>query len=554
MRRLILIQLIIVFGVAPTIDASPPAHFWSQSHGGTRADDVFASAVDAAGNVYIAGGFEGTTDLGGGPLVSAGKYDFFLAKYDANGIHQWSQRYGGTANDYAHGVTVDASGNVYMTGEFAGAANFGGGALISAGFSDIVVAKYDTAGAHQWSRRFGSTGFDLGRSVAIDASGNVFVSGQFQVTVSFGGGALVSAGLWDIFLAKYDTAGTHQWSQRFGTTSHDYLYDVASDGSSLFITGYFSNTVDFGGGGLVSAGAEDVYLAKYEGAAGAHQWSQRLGGTDGDYAYGVAVDDAGGVFITGEYTSANPDFGGVPLPSAIHYDMFAAKYDASTGAHLWSHGFAEAGYQRGSDLALDSSGNVFVGGWMAQTVDFGGGPLTSVGRDDACLAKFDTDGNHVWSANWGSTLDDYTVSVVVDPSDNVIISASFQVTADFGGGPLTSLGGVDVALVKYAGSTATGVGGTPPGYVLSVNNYPNPFNPSTTVKYTVPSRGVVTVEIYDVRGSRVASLVSGEHDAGSYATHWAGLSDAGAAVSSGVYFARIEHNGTVRSKKMVVLK
>jgi flagellar hook assembly protein FlgD len=104
-------------------------------------------------------------------------------------------------------------------------------------------------------------------------------------------------------------------------------------------------------------------------------------------------------------------------------------------------------------------------------------------------------------------------------------------------------------------NTLSGVGGTPKHYVLSVTNYPNPFNPSTSVSYTVPERGAVTVEIYDTRGERVATLVSSaEHTAGAYTIEWTGRVDSGATASSGVYFARIAQNGSVRSKKMMLLK
>jgi flagellar hook assembly protein FlgD len=104
-------------------------------------------------------------------------------------------------------------------------------------------------------------------------------------------------------------------------------------------------------------------------------------------------------------------------------------------------------------------------------------------------------------------------------------------------------------------NTLSGVGGTPTSYVLSVSNHPNPFNPRTTVSYTVPSRGPVTIAIYDARGARVATLVDNEErDAGAYRTEWNGQTDTGATVSSGVYFARIEQNGATRTRKMVLLK
>ncbi|MDH3217262.1 MAG: hypothetical protein OEN01_13420, partial [Candidatus Krumholzibacteria bacterium] len=215
-------------------------------------------------NVVVTGDFQGTVDFGGGNLVSAGSTDIFVAKYDASGAHQWSQRFGSTNSDAGYGVAVDASGNVVVTGEFRGTVDFGGGNLVSAGSDDIFVAKYDASGAHQWSQRAGSTNLERGYGVAIDASGNVVVTGPFQGTVDFGGGDLVSAGSTDIFVAKYDASGAHQWSQRAGSTGGDIGQGVAVDASgNVVVTGEFQGTVEFGGGDLVSAGSTDIFVAKF---------------------------------------------------------------------------------------------------------------------------------------------------------------------------------------------------------------------------------------------------------------------------------------------------
>jgi hypothetical protein len=149
------------------------------------------------------------------------------------------------------------------------------------------------------------------------------------------------------------------------------------------------------------------------------------------------------------------------------------------------------------------------------------------------------------SANFGAaTLINYSVLATLDVSSAPYFFY-FVTATDFSGNE--SLPG--------ALGTPTGVGDTPQSYVLSVSNYPNPFNPSTTVGYTVPTRGNVTVAIYDARGARVATLVDNEtRDAGAYRVGWNGRTDNGEAVSSGIYFARIEQNGAARSKKMVLLK
>ena len=123
--------------------------------------------MDASGNVILSGAFQGTVGFGGGNLVSAGSSDIFLAKYNAGGAHQWSQRFGGTSNDGGSGIAVDGSGNMILTGTFQGTVDLGGGNLVSAGDYDIFLAKYDASGVHQWSERFGSAGRDIADAPAL---------------------------------------------------------------------------------------------------------------------------------------------------------------------------------------------------------------------------------------------------------------------------------------------------------------------------------------------------------------------------------------------------
>jgi hypothetical protein len=285
----------------------------------------------------LVGYFNGTVNFGGGNLVSAGSTDVFVAKFNAAGVHLWSQRFGSTGQEGGDSVALDALGDVFVAGYFFGTVDFGGGNLVSAGDTDIFVAKYNSDGAHKWSQRFGSTGSEVGFSAAVDASDNVFVTGFFNGTVNFGGGNLVSAGSDDIFLAKYNEVGVHQWSQRFGSATSDAGRCVAVDASgNVLVTGNFTGTVNFGGGNLVSLGSNEIFVAKY-GAAGAHLWSQRFGGTGSDQASSVRVDVPGNVFVAGSF-QGTADLGGDDLVSAGSNDIFIAMYDAA-GVHQWSHGF-----------------------------------------------------------------------------------------------------------------------------------------------------------------------------------------------------------------------
>ncbi len=446
--RIIWFALVLCLVGAESVRALTPLQFWKQRFGGTSVDLGSSVATDPSGNIIVAGSFSATLNLGGADLVSAGGYDIFVAKYNAAGAHQWSQRFGSSGTDAGYSVATDASGNVFVTGIFSGTVNFGGTDLVSAGSYDIFVAKYSAAGVHLWSQRFGSTGLDFGYSVATDPSGNVVVAGLFNATVNFGGIGLVSAGLEDVFVAKYNAAGVHQWSQRFGSTGTDAGYSVATDASgNVVVTGAFNGTVNFGGIGLVSAGLDDIFVAKYD-AAGVHQWSQRFGSTSNDYGRSVAVDPSGNVAVTGSFIGT-VNLGGANLVSAGGADIFVAKYNAA-GAHQWSHRYGGTTTDVGYSIATDASENVAVTGIFSATADFGGGNLVSAGGRDIFLAAYDPSGAHQWSRRFGSTFEDWGQAVAADVWGRVVVVGYFRGTASFDTGDLVSAGFDDIFVVKYS--------------------------------------------------------------------------------------------------------
>jgi hypothetical protein len=364
---------------------------WAKRFGSLDNDRGNAVAVDANGDLLVTGYFRGTVDFGGGALTSVSSYDdIFVAKFSgASGAHLWSKQFGGTYGDRGLGIAVDGSGNVLVTGFFQGTVDFGGGGLTSGGWYDIFVVKLSGVnGSHVWSKRFGATGPDQGNGIAVDASGNVLVTGFFDGTVDFGGGPLASAGSYDIFVAKFSGVdGAHVWSKRFGATGYDAGASVAVDASgNVLVTGFFDGTVDFGGGSLVSAGVDDIFVAKFSGVNGAHVWSKRFGDTYYDNGNGIGVDASGNVLVTGLFYGT-VNFGGGPLASAGSYDVFVAKLSGVDGAHMWSKRFGGSSDDRGAGVAADGSGNVLVTGFFNGTVDFGGEILTSAGSEDIFVLK-----------------------------------------------------------------------------------------------------------------------------------------------------------------------
>jgi hypothetical protein len=430
-----------------TAGAQSLNHAWSDGFGDANNSIPNAITTDGSGNVIVTGIFSGTVDFGGGPLASAGSYDIFVVKFNAAGNHLWSKRFGDSSEQYAYSIAADGPGNVLVTGYFQGTVDFGGGGLTSAGSYDIFVAKFDAAGNHLWGKRFGDAGEQFAEVVTADGSGDLIVAGYFDGTVDFGGGGLTTGGSYDIFVAKFDAGGNHLWSQRFGNTNPQYAFGLTTDGpGNVIMTGHFWGNVDFGGGALTSAGGHDVYVVKFD-AAGVHLWSKSFGDADEQRTATVTADGSGNVIMAG-YFGGTMNFGGGPLTSTGSWDVFVAKFDAG-GTHLWSQHFGDANQQVGASVASDGSGNVIVTGYFQGTVDFGGGGLTSAGGNDVYVVKFDAAGGHLWSGRFGDVSEQAARSVATDGSGNVIVTGYFYSTVDFGGGPLTSAGVQNIFVAKF---------------------------------------------------------------------------------------------------------
>ena len=361
------------------------AHLWSQRFGDSSWQSSSAIAVDSSDNALVTGEFFGTVNFGGDDLPSAGGFDIFVAKLDADGNHLWSQRFGDSSDQHSWDIAVDNSGDALVTGPFQGTVNFGGDDFVSAGSWDIFVAKLDANGNHLWSQHFGDSSDQSSYAIATDSSDNEIVTGGFDGKVNFGGEDLSSAGSWDIFVAKLDTAGNHLWSQRFGDSSDQSSSAIAVDSSdNAMVTGSFEGTINFGGDDLSSTGGYDVFVVNLD-AVGNHLRSQRFGDSNDQYSWTIAVDSSDNALVAGPF-QGTINFGGSDLPSAGSWDIFVAKLDANAN-HLWSQRFGDESDQHSWAIAVDSSDNALVAGPFQGTVNFGGDDLVSAGYYDVFVAK-----------------------------------------------------------------------------------------------------------------------------------------------------------------------
>lgn len=427
--------------------SQPACPVWTKAAGAVGEQSIGGIATDATGNVYVVGEFMNAVDFGSGLIPSVGGTDIFVAKYDPQGALLWLKTYGDAGLQGANGVAVDATGNAFVVGYMAGSVDFGGGPIASGGGSDVFVLKLDPNGAFQWSERFGDGAGQNGLAIAVDGSGNAAITGSFAGSIDFGLGPLVGAGNADVFVAKLSPAGTPLFHAKFGAGNDQFGYAVAADSAdNVFVAGSFTGTMTVGMTDLQNAGGHDAFVVKLS-PAGTVLWAKGYGDSTFQSVRGIAVDKQGGPVIVGSF-QGSVDFGsGKPLVATGLHDAFAVKLN-SLGNHLWSNQYGSDELQEARAVAVDEDDNVILTGAFYGAIDFGGGAMTSAGVQDLFLAKLDPAGEFVWSLRAGDDSNQIGVDVAVDPLGNILVGGKFQGTIDFGVGPITSAGASDLVLAK----------------------------------------------------------------------------------------------------------
>jgi hypothetical protein len=397
---------------------------WAKDFPGQFIQRITGVAVDSVGNIVVTGVLTGSANFGGKPLICAGGSDLFVAKFAADGTHLWSERFGDGLDQYSRAVAVDSSGNVFVTGSFKGTIDFGGESLQSAGGSDGFVAKLDATGAYVWAKRYGDAAHDETEfDVATDSAGNAILVGTFGGTIDFGAGTFTTKGADDIIVTKLAAIdGSQVWAKQFGDVSEQTATSVAVDSSGdVIFGGVMGGTVAFGGPPITGAG---LYVAKLD-SSGGPSWSGVFGGAP--VHVDVAVDLDGNITVGGGFKGTlNFGSGAADLVVAgVGSDLFLAKLTPN-GKHLWSKDIVlEAGQKPPqAQVGVDKDGDVLLAIDLQGAVDYGGGALTTVGtKYSLTLAKFDPMGKHAWSKRFGAGTSQFPVVVAItaDPSSAAVV-------------------------------------------------------------------------------------------------------------------------------------
>jgi hypothetical protein len=398
------------FGVAP----------WTLHLGTSGADEAGAFTIDASGNRYVAGTTTGSPD----GTTNSGGVNVVIVKYNSAGVKQWTRLLGLSTNEGPDVITTDSAGNVYVGGwvemlipQTAGVTS-----------QNAFIVKYDSTGQQQWVKQIATGQGDMVRGLATDTAGNVMAVGYTAGNLSG-----LSAGGPDLFIVKYNSAGTELWSRQLGTTATDNAVSVATDSTgNIYVTGYSFGSLD----GNTSAGSGDLVLLKLD-STGSKVWTHQMGTTGFDSGSGITLDSAGNIYVVGRTEGSldgNPNNGGL--------DIYIAKFD-NAGVNQWFRQFGSSSDEYATGIALDPYGNIVVSGYTAGGID-SSAHVNPAGMD-AFVAKYSAAGSKLWIQQTGAGMTNMAYGIGVDAAANVYVSISS--TGDFDGNP--SFGGSDIFVVKY---------------------------------------------------------------------------------------------------------
>lgn len=345
----------------------------------------------------------------------------------------WFKRYGDEEDQRASAQAVNYDGEVALVGTAKGTINFGNipwdGTKTD---TDVVVAKLSVQGQSMWSRRYGDSCDQHGGAVAHLPSGSVLLAGDFCGTMDFGTTTVQTKGAEvDLFVAVIDTLGEDVYSKSFGGKGAQVARAAVVDPlGNAVIVGSFAEAFDDGGGETASAGLDDAFVLKLD-PQGKLLWSLTFGGPESDLPRSVALDPKGNIVIGGSF-GGSVDFGGGPLTAPVgHQSGFVLELDPG-GKHLWSKTLGGDAESTVNAVAVSPKGTIAAAGSYAGTADFGGGPVTTVGLDDAFVAVMDGAGKPSWGRMIRGGENQRGTGVSFAPNEDVAFSGTSDEAFDLG--------------------------------------------------------------------------------------------------------------------------
>jgi hypothetical protein len=374
--------------------------------------------------------------------------DAFALKVSPSGQLQWMTYLGGSGSDDGYGIAVDTAGNALVTGktsssDFAGRSN----ETPRGGTGDAFVLKVSPSGQLQWTSQLGGSGWDWGRGIAVDATGNALVTGYTSSTDFAGRINTYYGGNWDAFALKVSPSGQLQWMTYLGGSFSDWGHSIAVDSAgNMVVTGRTTSTdFDRRNNSYHGGSMGDAFALKVS-ASGQLQWMTYLGGSGWDEGHGIAMDSAGNALVTG-WTSST-DFAGRnnSLYGWGWSDAFALKV-SPLGQLKWMIYLGGSDLDEGRCIVVDAAGNALVTG-LTRSTDFVGRNNSKYGRTDAFALKVSPSGDLQWMTYLGGSGSDFGRGIAVDSAGNNVLVTGDTWSTDFFGRNNSHYGGQDAFILK----------------------------------------------------------------------------------------------------------
>jgi hypothetical protein len=387
---------------------------WNTFLGGGNADYGRSIALDSSGNIYVTG--ESGSTWGSPINPHSGNYDGFVACIDSSGNLLWNTFFGSANVDIGYSIALDSSGNIYVTGQ--SNATWGSPVNAHSGGVDAFVACMDSSGNLLWNTFLGSVNDDYGFGIVLDSSGNIYVIGFSDGT--WGSPINPHSGNYDAFVACMDSSGNLLWNTFLGSSNYDDGNGIALDSSgNIYVTGRSNAT--WGSPINPHSSNYDAFVACMD-SSGNLVWNTFLGSNNNDFGYGIALDSSGNIYVTGRSHAT----WGFPInPHSGSADAFVAGMDSS-GNLLWNTFLGSSDYDYSHGIALDNSGNIYVTGLSNAT--WGSPIIPHSGDADAFVAGMDSSGNLLWNTFLGSSDYDYSHGIALDSSGNIYVTGGSYIS------------------------------------------------------------------------------------------------------------------------------
>jgi hypothetical protein len=431
---------------------------------------------------------------------SFGNEDILIFKYNPNGQLIWTKQLGSIREDLGKDIAINDNGDLFITGHYRNTLYYDNDSLVSLGNTDAFVAKLDLQGNFSWVKSIGNTGFETGTSIACDPLGNSYVAGTFEDSLSINNQNLQTYGTLNNFIIQLNPAGNLGWKNSIGTPTFDNLKDIQLDANgNVYVVGHFRAVLSGTLGQLNSNGDQDALLLKLD-TNGQLLWWKNQGGSFADYGFALKIQ-APYLYWTGAYKDSML-VNGLPLISAGEYDAFLIQADLQ-GNTNWIQEVGGLDDSKGLDLATTSDGKIYLAGYFEGTALWANDSFSSRSPrhvpSDIFISEYSSNGSYLSVQTMQGPMNDFATGIVA-------IDSSFYVTGVCQDSiyfdsllEISQAGSLDIFIAKYHKSILTNLAPTHTS-TLNCQLYPNPSQALAHLDFELKETSFIELIIHTYSG------------------------------------------------------